>query len=49
MNHIGRDDQFVKLFARQQAQPNGSFAQRFIVFVGGFGDFGGVFVADFAV
>ena len=49
MNHIGRNDQFVKLFACQQAQLDGGFAQRFVVFVGGFGNFGGVFVADFTV
>ena len=49
MNHIGRNDQFVKLFACQQAQFDGGFAQRFVVFVGGFGNFGGVFVADFTV
>ena len=49
MNHIGRNDQFVKLLACQQAQFDGGFTQRFVVFVGGFGDFGGVFEPIFAV
>ena len=49
MNHIGGYDQLVKLFTCQQAQFDGGFAQRFVVFVGGFGDFGGVFIANFTV
>ena len=48
-HHIRRHNQFVKFFAGEQAQLDGGFAQGFVVFVGGFGDFGGVFVADFAV
>ena len=49
MHHVGRHHQRVKFFAGEQAEFYRRFAQRFVVFIGGFGDFCRVFVADFAV
>ena len=50
MNHIGRNDQFVKLLACQQAQFDGGFAQRFVVFYRRFlATLAAFFVANFAV
>ena len=48
-DHIGRTYPVVKLFGVQEAGFHGFFAQGSTVFVGGFGDFGSVFVADFGV
>jgi hypothetical protein len=47
MRHVFGFDQGVEFFGGEEAELDGGFAQAFVVLVGGFGDFGGVVVADF--
>ena len=47
MGHVFGFDEGVEVFGADQAEVEGGFAQGAVAVVGGFGDFGGVVVADF--